>query len=68
MTRLLRSVNTGESQLILETGLDLKVGDMLGLAATNKDPNNSETVTVLSYNAQSGVVKLEEPLEGYHFG
>lgn len=49
-------------------GLDWANGDKLGLPATNIDPHNSETVIVESYDTNSGLVKLTEPLKGYHFG
>lgn len=68
MTRLLKSVYPGEEELVLDWGLDFAAGDMLGLAATNSDPWNSETVTLASYDVQSGIAKLLEPAEGYHFG
>lgn len=53
---------------MVDTGLDYVNGDMLGLPATNIDPHNSETVIVESYDDQSGLITLTEPLNGYHFG
>ena len=41
---------------------------MVGLAATNADPNTSETVVVESYESQSGVITLVNPAKNYHFG
>lgn len=52
----------------MPTGLDWVAGDKLGLPATNTDPYNSETVEVATYDANTGVVTLSEPLKGYHFG
>ena len=68
MTRLLDSALPNQSNLILEPGLDLVNGDKLGLAATNVQVYDSETVIVESYDANSGLVTLTEPLKGYHFG
>ena len=54
--------------MILPQDLDWRAGDYLGLAATNMDPRNSETVQVLEYSANTGVAKLQQKLSGYHFG
>ena len=57
-TRLLTSAYPGQDFLVLPQNLDWKAGDYVGLAATNMDPRNSETVQVLSYSADSGVAYL----------
>lgn len=44
--------------MFLPKDLDWKAGDYLGLAATNIDPRNSETVHLLNYTAESGVAHL----------
>lgn len=67
-TRLLDSAYPNQNTLIVSTGLDYVNGDMLGLPATNIDVHNSETVIVESYDPNSGLVTLTEPLRGYHFG
>lgn len=66
--RLLRNAYPGEDILILPKNLDWRAGDYLGLAATNMDPRNSETVQVLNYTAESGVAYLQQNMSGYHFG
>ena len=68
VTRLLDSALPNQTNLILEPGLDLVNGDKLGLPATNVQVYDSETVIVESYDADSGLVTLTEPLQGYHFG
>ena len=40
----------------------------MGLAASNLDPINSETVVLTDYNAGTGVALLASALTGYHFG
>jgi len=52
----------------VDTGLDYVKGDKLGLPATNVEVLDSETVVVESYDSDSGLVTLTEPLKGYHFG
>ena len=68
MTRLLQSAYPNQNTLLVEPGLDYVNGDQLGLPATNVVVYSSETVTVESYDANSGLVTLTEPLKGYHFG
>ena len=41
---------------------------MLGLPATNIDLFNSETVTIESYDSNTGLITLVKPCERYHFG
>ena len=43
-------------------------GDKLGLPATNVDVYDSETVTVSAYDEVNGVITLDAPVTGYHFG
>ena len=68
MTRLLESVYPLQEHLVVETGLDWKLGDKLALPATNADTHSSESVIVEDYDPESGLVTLTEPLRAYHFG
>jgi hypothetical protein len=68
VTRLLDSAIPETNTLMVDTGLDYVNGDKLGLPATNVQIYDSETVTVESYDPNSGLVTLTEPLKGYHFG
>jgi hypothetical protein len=68
MTRLLDSAFPNTNTLMVDTDLDFVNGDKLGLPATNVQVHDSETVTVESYDPNSGLIILTEPLKGYHFG
>ena len=68
MTRLLRSAYPNTNTLMVDVGLDFVNGDKLGLPATNVKVDDSETVVVESYDPNSGLITLVEPLKGYHFG
>ena len=73
MTRLLETVLPNTSTLVVEPGLDWTNGDILGLAATSipailYENFANETAIVESYDSNTGIVKLTEPVQGYHFG
>ena len=68
VTRLLEPAYPNSSTLTVASGLDFVNGDKLGLPATNVQVYDSETVIVESYDRNTGIVTLTEPLKGYHYG
>ena len=51
MTRLLEPAYPGDTILFVAPGLEYQQGDLIGLPATNIDPEQSETVIVESYES-----------------
>lgn len=67
-SRLTMDAYPGQEKIFVAPGLDWEAGDIIGLAATNMDWSNYETVTIKNYTAESGQVFLEKNLTKYHFG
>lgn len=62
-----------DGTLILKNGkpdckVDLTKGDVIGLAATSFASQVGERAVVKDYNADTGVVDLNEALKDYHYG
>lgn len=71
MSRLRAPVLKGASSFTVESGLDWKAGDRVGLVATSTAYLASDEVTILSYSSGSGVVTFNETLDQihhYHWG
>jgi hypothetical protein len=68
MTRLHAPAKKGDSEVWVETGLDLVAGDRLAFAATSFDALASDQAIVASYDNNTGLVTLNETLDHYHWG
>jgi hypothetical protein len=69
MTRLTAPVKAGDTEITIETkDVDLVEGDEIALAATDLKWDTGERNTVKSYDKNSGVLTLVNPLKWYHFG
>jgi hypothetical protein len=67
-SRLKRSVNEREKEALVETGLDWVAGDQLYFAPTTVNWKHSDYLEIESYDATSGIVKLKEEFDFYHYG
>mmetsp|Transcript_13355 Transcript_13355/g.16911 ORF Transcript_13355/g.16911 Transcript_13355/m.16911 type:complete len:491 (+) Transcript_13355:5026-6498(+) len=67
-SRMRTQAYPGKDSFLVAPNLDWKEGDILGLAATNIDARNYETVTIKNYTAGSGQVYLTTNMTKYHFG
>lgn len=54
MTRLTKPALKGSNQIFVEPGLDLRVGDRLGLPSTSYEPELFDDVFVTAYNSANG--------------
>jgi hypothetical protein len=69
MTRLTEPAKIGDTTITVDKNdVDLVEGDRIAIAATGVEYNTGETRNVVSYNKNSGVIELDQPLEWYHFG
>jgi hypothetical protein len=69
MTRLKKPATKGDTTIKIETkNVDLVKGDRIGLAATSYASETGETASVDSYDSNTGIVTLTEPLKDYHYG
>jgi len=68
MTRLTATVFSGMSEISVEPGLDWKTGDEIYLAPTAMQNEHSDYRTIVDYDEESGIVKLNKPLQFYHWG
>jgi hypothetical protein len=68
MSRLRAPVNEGEKQATVSKDLDWKEGDHVYFAPTTVNWQHSDYLEVESYEATSGLLKLKEPFEYYHYG
>jgi len=67
-TRLQTSVYKDFDTATVETGLDWVTGDQLYFAPTNHQWQHSEYRTVEEYNSQTGLLKVNQPFNYYHYG
>lgn len=69
MTRLTKPANIGDQAIFVETkDVDLVEGDRIALAPTDSKYDTGEAKNVVSFDKNSGEIKLDAPLEWYHFG
>jgi len=68
MTRLLRPANRGDTQILVEAGLDYTAGDRLALLPTSYIADAQDDTVVSNYDATTGLVTLNTPLNYYHWG
>lgn len=54
-TRLTQTALPGATKIYVDTGLDWKAGDLIGLFPTNIIFNNSDMVAVTSYDPTTGL-------------
>jgi len=58
MTRLHQEANKGDTEIFVETGLDLVEGDRIALAATSYKQEAGEDFTISSYDTTTGKIVL----------
>jgi len=78
MTRLLAPALKGDTSITVEKGLDFVTGDRLGLLPTSTQNVASDDVTIVEYDATTGVAKIDRVrppadkngpgLSWYHWG
>lgn len=68
MTRLHAEANKGDTEILVETGLDLVAGDRIALAATSFKFEAGEYLIISSYDAETGVITLEDEVHYNHWG
>lgn len=64
----MRPANKGETQILVGTGLDFVQGDRLALLPTSFIADAWDYTVVSTYDATSGLVTLQTPLNYYHWG
>lgn len=67
-TRLLKTANPGDTQILVEPGLGWQVNDTIGLAPTAMIWQESDYAVVKSYDNSTGAVTLDRKLDYYHWG
>ena len=67
-TRLLSSVNVGDSIITVSPGLKWRVNDEIVVTTTTHFTNQTERFTIISYNSTSGVIILNSTFIYGHFG
>jgi len=68
MSRLRESVFNGDNTATVYVGLDWKAGDEVSLLATASFHWHTETMTIESYDAETGIITFTEAVKYYHFG
>ena len=68
LMRLRAEVHRNDTQILIDTGLDLVPGDRLALFPTSYLPETRDDVFVQSYDNSTGLVTLNSSLNYYHFG
>jgi hypothetical protein len=68
MTRLHKPALKGESVIFIEPGLELVVGDRLGILPTSYEPEHFDDIVVTAYNSATGQVDFDHNLNFYHWG
>lgn len=68
ITRLIDSVYDGQTEAVVEPGLDIIEGDLLYFAPTALIHDAADYLTVASYDELTGELVLTEEFEHYHFG
>ena len=66
--RLLQTVNVGEKIIIVEKSLKWLPGDEIAISTTSFAHNETEKFSILSYNAQTGELTLDNPVIYNHYG
>jgi cold shock CspA family protein len=54
--------------MYVEPLLDWKVGEMVGIAATNMRTHDYDECTITAYDSATGKVTCKNNFKGYHFG
>ena len=67
-SRLTKPAQKGDRTLQVATGLDWKDGDKLGIFPTTLKYFEQDYAVVSAYDANTGVVTLDRPLDFYHYG
>lgn len=68
MSRLTQPAQKGEETFFVESGLDWVEGDRLGMLPTSYQWDAFDEVFVVSYDAVTGEVVADHPLNFYHYG
>ena len=68
MTRLHAPALKGDTEFLVEPGLEVKPGDRLALLPTSYDPFTTDDVFVTTYDNQTGLMKINSTLNWYHWG
>lgn len=68
MRRLTQEALKGDTEIYIETGLDIRPGDSIGIGATSFVPWASDDGIVQQYDNETGKITLQTALENYHFG
>jgi hypothetical protein len=68
IARLMAPCMRGEKQFTIASGLDIVPGDELVLMPTSYIAKHLDNVRVETYNNETGVVTIGNPLEFYHWG
>jgi len=68
MNRLTQPALRGAYNFFVEPGLDVRVGDRLGLAPTSYEPHLFDYIIVTGYNSETGQVDHATQLQYYHWG
>lgn len=63
-----KSAARGDTKISVSSGLDWQTGDKIGLLPTGKKHFESDYAVIQSYDAVTGLVTLDRPLDYYHFG
>jgi len=66
--RLRAEVHRNDSQILIDSGLDLVPGDRLALLPTSYAQDARDDVFVSKYDSSTGLVTLNTSLNYYHFG
>jgi hypothetical protein len=67
-TRMLYEAYPGDTIIYVESNLDWQVGEMIGIAPSTMRYNDSDTAKIVDYDSKNGIIKLDRPLRGYHYG
>lgn len=67
-TRLLQTVEKGETSILIEKGLGWKAGEEVGLAPTTIRYFESDQLIIKSYDGETGILEFTSPLKYYHWG
>lgn len=68
MTRLTNPVAPGATEILVAPGLDWKQGDEIYIAPSTLQYDHSDYRKIADYNAMGGIIKLDAPLDFYHWG
>jgi len=68
MARLHQEANMNDKEIKVETGLDLKAGDMIALITTSLKFDANENHVISAYNNETGVITLVDKVKYNHYG